>query len=62
MFVLMRDFTTYCLEISIDILRKPREHIKIVNALGYNLETDEKWVSCFCELLIKGRQMCVTTF
>jgi len=40
MFVLMRDFTTYCLEISIDILRKPREHITIVNILAYNLETD----------------------
>jgi len=43
----MRDFAKYCLEISIDVLRKPREHIKIVNALAHNLETDEKRITCF---------------
>jgi hypothetical protein len=37
MLVLMRDFATYCLEISIDVLRKPREHITIANALAHNL-------------------------
>jgi len=40
MLVLMRDFATHCLEISIDILRKPREHVKIVNVLADNVETD----------------------
>jgi hypothetical protein len=62
MWVLMRDFVTYCLEISIDVLRKPREYIKIINALAHNLATDEKWVSSFCELLMNGSQMCVTPF
>jgi len=62
MLVLMRDFAKYCLEISIDVVRKPSEHVKIVNALVHNLETDEKWVSCFCELLIKGRHMCFKNF
>jgi hypothetical protein len=38
----MRGFATYCLKISIDVLRKPREHIKIVNALAHNFDRDEK--------------------